>query len=340
MAQNPLAQPPSSGDKGTFDRWVFLLWKRISSAGQVLWSYIDFSGSNITDIATRNHADLQNLNTTDYTHLTAADHTDLTDGGATLLHKHDHSLQDNLNSTSYYHLTSTERTDLLGASYLTLATSTSLTSERTLALGTGLTYADAGAGAAYTISPVAFLGDSGTGGAIGAVPAPAAGDGAVYKYLSADGIWRNPGTSGAIVHNTILGLQGGVATAVFEATAFESTAFQTTGITEYYHVTSAQFDELGRANAISTVSVDTTMTDDYATYIVDTSAVTLTLPTATAARIGLEWTTVMDCTGYVDVAADPTDEIVLPGGNDTIRLDQIGSTLTLRCVTATQWVIT
>jgi hypothetical protein len=112
MTQVPLAQPPASGGGGPFDQWIFLLWKRVSSAGQILWSYLDFTGSNLTDLETRNHADLQNHNTTDYYHLTQANHTDLTDGGQTSLHKHDHAAQDNLNSTDYYHMTQANHTDL------------------------------------------------------------------------------------------------------------------------------------------------------------------------------------------------------------------------------------
>lgn len=54
----------------------------------MLWSSLSFTGSNLTDIATRNHADLQNLDTASYTHLTAANATDLTDGGTTTLHRH------------------------------------------------------------------------------------------------------------------------------------------------------------------------------------------------------------------------------------------------------------
>lgn len=87
MTQVPLAPPPPSGNSG-FDRWVYLLWKRISSAGQLLWSYLDFTGSNLTDLETRNHDDLQNHNTTDYHHLTQTEYTDLTDGGTTTLHIH------------------------------------------------------------------------------------------------------------------------------------------------------------------------------------------------------------------------------------------------------------
>jgi hypothetical protein len=37
-----------------------------------------------------------------------------------------------------------------------------------------------------------FTGDSGSGGAKGSVPAPAAGDSAAGKYLKADGSWATP----------------------------------------------------------------------------------------------------------------------------------------------------
>jgi hypothetical protein len=67
---------------------MYLLWRRLTQAGQVLWGSLDFSGSNITDLETRNHVDLQNHNTTDYFHLTQANHTDLTDGGDSTLHYH------------------------------------------------------------------------------------------------------------------------------------------------------------------------------------------------------------------------------------------------------------
>ena len=84
MAQNPLAPPPPSGNGG-FDRWMYLLWRRLTQSGQILWASLDFTGSNLTDLATRNHADLQNINTTSYTHLTSTQATDLTDAGDSLL---------------------------------------------------------------------------------------------------------------------------------------------------------------------------------------------------------------------------------------------------------------
>ena len=87
MAQNPLAPPPPSGNGG-FDRWMYLLWRRLTQTGQIIWASLDFTGSNLTDLATRNHADLQNINTTSYTHLTSTQATDLTDAGDSTLHYH------------------------------------------------------------------------------------------------------------------------------------------------------------------------------------------------------------------------------------------------------------
>lgn len=87
MTQVPLAPPPPTKEP-ILDRWLWLLWRRLNQAGQVLWTSLDLSGSNLTDIGTRNHADLQNINTASYTHLTSTNATDLTDGGDSTLHYH------------------------------------------------------------------------------------------------------------------------------------------------------------------------------------------------------------------------------------------------------------
>ena len=80
--------PPQPTGIGPLDRWLNLLWRYLNLEGQITWGQVSKSGSNLTDIETRNHADLQNLNTASYTHLTATNHTDLTDAGDSTLHYH------------------------------------------------------------------------------------------------------------------------------------------------------------------------------------------------------------------------------------------------------------
>lgn len=49
------------------------------------------------------------------------------------------------------------------------------------------------------IATTPFVGDSGAGGVQGAVPAPAAGDAAEAKFLSADGTWKSVTLGGAVL---------------------------------------------------------------------------------------------------------------------------------------------
>lgn len=60
----------------------------VATSGLFPWSSISKTGSNLTDLLTRNHADLQNINTATYTHLSSTNATDLTDAGDTSLHYH------------------------------------------------------------------------------------------------------------------------------------------------------------------------------------------------------------------------------------------------------------
>lgn len=78
-----------------------------------------------------------------------------------------------------------------GAQYLVLATDATLTQERTLNFnGNSFATGDGGAGGPFTVDVNAFVGDSGSGGVKGAVPAPAAGDAAAHKFLKASGAWE------------------------------------------------------------------------------------------------------------------------------------------------------
>jgi hypothetical protein len=205
--------------------------------------------------------------------------------------------------------------------------------QRTQSLGIGLTQVDSGSDVVTSLVP--FVGDSGSGGMIGAVPAPAAGDGAERKYLSADGLWRTLAVSD---HNSLINLEGGINSGVFETTAFEPTALQH-GVVQFYHLTEPDYEAIINQQAILSTAIDATLDDESYNVVVTASAKTITLPNAQASRFGRTWTVIQNCAGYVDVEPGVGDEIILPGGSDTIRLDQIGSNVSLRCVSATQWVI-
>jgi hypothetical protein len=60
----------------------------VSTGGLFFWNSVSKTGSNLTDLVTRNHSDLQNINSTTYSHLTSAQLTDLTDSGDSSLHYH------------------------------------------------------------------------------------------------------------------------------------------------------------------------------------------------------------------------------------------------------------
>ena len=78
--------PPPNPDADINDYswrdWFRQLRDYVVSAGSILWSQIDFTGSNITDIVTRRHQDLQALqggssSLNQYYHLTAAQYNNL-----------------------------------------------------------------------------------------------------------------------------------------------------------------------------------------------------------------------------------------------------------------------
>lgn len=74
----PLAQPPRKDDS-SFDDWMYRLWRRVSATAGIAWSMVDKTGSNLTDLTTRNHNDLQNIQGgADLQHLTAAQVLSLT----------------------------------------------------------------------------------------------------------------------------------------------------------------------------------------------------------------------------------------------------------------------
>jgi len=132
MAANSLPPPPIQDKPGSFTwlEWYRQLRDYISTSGSVPWYVINFAGSNITDIALRDHDHLQSLQggtAGEHYHLTAAQiaalgiHNSLTglQGGTT---------------NEYYHVTNTEYTALTGS---TQGTWTPTFTNLTVVNGTG-----------------------------------------------------------------------------------------------------------------------------------------------------------------------------------------------------------
>lgn len=84
----------------------------------VQWTAISFTGSNITDIQSRDHNNLQNLQggtAGEKYHLSLAQNTALTSGGVTALHTHDHETLTSLQGGAigeHYHMTALQSTHL------------------------------------------------------------------------------------------------------------------------------------------------------------------------------------------------------------------------------------
>lgn len=134
MATNTLPPPPINDQPGSFAwlEWYRHLRNYVSTTGSVPWYIINFAGSNITDIATRDHNTLQNLQggaASEKYHLTAAQHAALTAGP----HNSLSGLQGGT-SGQYYHLTSSEYSALTSS---TQSTWTPTFTNLTVVNGTG-----------------------------------------------------------------------------------------------------------------------------------------------------------------------------------------------------------
>ena len=139
MAAGALPPPPIQDKPGSFTwlEWYRQLRAYVSTSGSVPWYIINFAGSNITDIAARDHDSLQSLQggtAGEHYHLTAAEHTALSAGP----HNNLSGLQGGI-ATEYYHLKNSEYTALTGSIQ---GTWTPIFTNLTVVAGTGgATYA-------------------------------------------------------------------------------------------------------------------------------------------------------------------------------------------------------
>lgn len=107
-----LPPPPIQDKPGTFTwlEWYRQLREYVSTSGSVPWYVINFAGSNITDIALRDHDQLQNVQGG-----TAGEHNHLTDAELTQIQDNFHNSTASIQGgtiNEYYHLTNTEHTAL------------------------------------------------------------------------------------------------------------------------------------------------------------------------------------------------------------------------------------
>lgn len=99
-----LPPPPVNDKPGSFAwlEWYRQLRNYVSTSGSVPWYIINFSGSNITDLASRSHRDLQGIQggaAGEEYHLTAAQSASLIGGS---------------DSTQHYHLADRDRANHTG----------------------------------------------------------------------------------------------------------------------------------------------------------------------------------------------------------------------------------
>lgn len=139
VARTRIPPPPiHSEDRTIWSNWYVAVKNAINNLrADLKWINLDFTGSNITDIASKSHQALDNLqggSSTERYHVSATQATaiaafnatqwtDLTDGGGTTLHTHTHNSNTSMQggtTNEYYHLTSAQHSGLTGGGTTTL----------------------------------------------------------------------------------------------------------------------------------------------------------------------------------------------------------------------------
>jgi len=103
-----LPPPPVNDAPGSFTwlEWYRQLRNYVSTSGSVPWYIINFSGSNITDIASRSHNQLQSLqggSGSERYHMTAAEYTDNTTGSYGSMYINNGSVVRTIAATNTYY---------------------------------------------------------------------------------------------------------------------------------------------------------------------------------------------------------------------------------------------
>lgn len=113
----------------------------------------------------------------------------------------------------------------------------------------------------------------------------------------------------------------------------------TTG--EYYHLTNAEYTALGQEDNVQSVAVNTSLTDAYKTTYVTATGKTITLPPASAARIGRAWNIIFTTSGTCTVVCAGADTFAAPSSatETTLVMTVRGQSVVFKCLSATTWGI-
>ncbi len=103
-------------------------------------------------------------------------------------------------------------------------------------------------------------------------------------------------------------------------------------------VAAVAVEQLAQATVLS-VSISTAMADGTRTYVAAVSGITLTLPSATPARVGKVWSVFLLVVGTATVAASGADVIVTATSPNatSVPLTARGALVRLRCIASGIW---
>ena len=99
------------------------------------------------------------------------------------------------------------------------------------------------------------------------------------------------------------------------------------------------YTEYQRIHTVDSVSTSTTLDDDNGTVIVSADGQTITLPAASTARIGKDWTIIFATTGTCTVACAGSDTFpaVTSANETTLTMTGRGDSVTFQCTSASTW---
>jgi len=108
---------------------------------------------------------------------------------------------------------------------------------------------------------------------------------------------------------------------------------------EHYHLTEDEYTYLQRQELVEDITADTSLNDTHGTVVAKANKLTVTLPAASTTRIGKKWDVQLGVNGWVNITRAGSDTLLLPETETTVQIDEKGSTVTFRCLSATEWGI-